>query len=72
MLLSLFGFCSYDYGKNSYKNLSPNEQIEGKVTWDELDDGEKQLYYDYTIDEYVAVVTNKSSDILNANEEFPC
>ena len=72
MLLSLFGFCSYDYGKNSYKNLSPNEQIEGKVTWDELDDGEKQLYYDYTIDEYVAVVTNKSSDVLNANEEFPC
>lgn len=72
MLLSLFGFCSYDYGKNSYKNLSPNEQIEGKVMWDELDDGEKQLYYDYTIDEYVAVVTNKSSDVLNANEEFPC
>lgn len=72
MLLSLFGFCSYEYAKNSYPNLSPNEQLEGKKKWEDLNDGEKQLYYDYTIDEFVAVATNKSSDVVNAEETLPC
>ena len=72
MLLTLFGFCSYDYGKHSYPNLSPNEQISGKTKWEDLNGREKELYYDYKIDEFVAVATNSSSDVLSENEEFPC
>ena len=72
MLLTLFGFCSYDYGKHSYPNLSPNEQISGKTKWEDLNGREKELYYDYKIDEFVGVATNTSSDVLNENEDFPC
>lgn len=72
MLMSLFGFCSYEYGKSSYKFLSPQEQVYGKTKWEELNDGEKQLYYDYKIDEFVAVATNKATDIVDNSEDLPC
>ena len=72
MLMSLFGFCSYDYGKHSYEFLSKNEQISGKTTWDELNDEEKQIYYDYKIDEFVAVATNTAEDIVDANVALEC
>jgi hypothetical protein len=71
-LMSLFGFCSYDYAKNLYPYLSKNEQVYGKPKWDDLNYKEKQTYYDYVIDEYVAVATNKNSDILPMEDDFPC
>lgn len=76
-LMSLFGFCSYDYGKSLYPYLSPNEQIydENKrtiKTWEDLDDGEKQHFYDYRLNEYVAVAKNTSDDVISVSEELPC
>lgn len=76
-LMSLFGFCSYDYGKSLYPYLSPNEQIydENKGTikkWEDLDDGERQHFYDYRLNEYVAVAKNTSDDVVSVSEELPC
>lgn len=71
-LMSLFGFCSYDYAKNLYPYLSKNEQVYSKPKWNDLNSKEKQTYYDYVIDEYVAVATNKNSDVLPMEDDFPC
>lgn len=72
MLMSLFGFCSYDYGRNLYPYLSPNDKIKGKDNWEDLDDNDKQNFYDYAIYEYVAVATNTSEDVVDLSEELPC
>lgn len=61
MLLSLFGLCSYEFGKNRYNALPSNKQVlvNGKnIAWESLSEAVKSEYYDYKLDEYVVVASN--------------
>ena len=64
MLLSLFGLCSYEFGKNRYNALPSNKQVlvNGKnIAWESLSEGVKSEFYDYKLDEYVAVASSKDN-----------
>jgi hypothetical protein len=78
MIMSMFGFCSYDYARNLYPYLPLEQQIyevttEGVVVkkWEELTAKEKESYFDYKINEYVSIASNKETDIIDIDDEFP-
>lgn len=75
MMLGLFGFKSYEFARKLYQK-SPITEWEidesgSPIEWDNLPFNKKSKYFDYKLDEYVAVAKNKSSDIINENEELP-
>ena len=60
MLMSLFGYCSYDYASTKYMELPDDERIkEGNTLklWRDLTTEEQEMYYDYKIDEYVVIAS---------------
>jgi len=67
MVLALFGLNSYDYGKALYM-ATPGTS---KKSWDNLEKEDKQKYYDYELNEYVAVVSNTSGDVVDIEDELP-
>ena len=74
MILALFGMSSYEYGKNYYNCLPETYKIiEGGITldWDDLSDEQKSIFYDYKLDEYVAVAKNTAEDIVPEDEDLP-
>lgn len=78
MIMSMFGFCSYDYARNLYPYLPLEQQVydvteEGVVIkkWEELTGKEQESYFDYKINEYVSIASNTESDVISLDEEFP-
>lgn len=75
MVLGMFGLTSYEYGKAYYMSLPESSKIKdenGKaVQWDRLNDDDRKKFYDYELNEYVAVVSNTSEDIVDIDEELP-
>lgn len=70
MLMSLFGFSSYEFGRNYYNCLPENKKITmggRKLSWEDLPEDKKALFYDYKLDEYVVVAKNKDTDIVLAD-----
>ena len=60
MLMSLFGYCSYDYASTKYMELPDDERIKESNTlkpWRNLTAEEQEMYYDYKIDEYVVIAS---------------
>jgi hypothetical protein len=60
MLMSLFGYCSYDYASTKYMELPDDERIKDSNTlklWRDLTAEEQEMYYDYKIDEYVVIAS---------------
>jgi len=76
MLLSLFGLSSYEFGKNYYESLPNNSKSKirksGKaLSWNQLTEGDKSKFYDYKLNEHVVVASNKTEDIVSADELLP-
>lgn len=61
MLMSLFGYCSYDYASTKYMELPDEERIKDVDNtlklWRDLTAEEQEMYYDYKIDEYVVIAS---------------
>ena len=73
-LLSLFGYTSYDWAKEYYNTLSDNKKLtNGKksLKWEGLTEGQRNSLYDYEINEYVVVASNKDSDVVLEEETLP-
>lgn len=67
MLLALFGFASYEYGRNYYNCLPESSKITSggrTLSWDELSEEDKSKFYDYKFNEYVTVAKNKPEDVI--------
>lgn len=74
MLLSLFGLCSYDWARKYY-NAMPNnlKKTRGRkvLSWDDLSAVEQEKMYDYSLDEYVATITNSQDDVVYMDDQLP-
>ena len=71
MVMSLFGLSSYEFGKNYYNCLPETYKIAKSgmpQLWDDLSDEDKSNFYDYRLDEYVAVAKNLPSDVVPADD----
>ena len=75
MVLGLFGLTSYEYGKALYMSLPESSKIKDKnkkpIQWDKLSETDRRKFYDYELNEYVAVVSNTSGDVVDIDEELP-
>ncbi len=73
MLLSLFGLCSYDFGKNYYECLPQTSKPKvngGFANWDNLSAEMQAYYYDYKINEYVVIASNEESDVIDEGKSL--
>lgn len=73
-LLSLFGYISYDWAKEYYNTLSDDKKLRDgnkSLSWDKLNEGQRITLYDYEINEYVVVASNKEDDVVLEDETLP-
>ena len=75
MVLGMFGLTSYEYGKALYMALPESSKIKDDkkkpIQWDKLTDSDRRQFYDYELNEYVAVASNTSGDVVGIDEELP-
>ena len=76
MLMSLFGYCSYDYASTKYMELPDEERIKEVDNtlklWRDLTAEEQEMYYDYKIDEYVVIasVSGEVGSLVDPDYQF--
>ena len=74
MLLSMFGYCSYEFGKAKYMALPESSKFKDQsgnaIQWDDLEDKVKEKLYDYELNEYVVVASTDSSDIKDIGDDL--
>lgn len=58
-ILGMFGLVSKDFARHTVSG------------WTEMDDVERKKYYDYSLDEYVAVAKNTAADVIPLTETLP-